>query len=162
MCCSFQTDDACTDAAQLLCMHCCPDRDSSQSEKLQILHACMSQAWNAHQICKGVCRQDANEGKSAAALLEPSSSDKWLASLRKSVSRALADFSRAATRGLLRILRSRSFSSNQARPGDTSHPPILFASALHAYKNGSCAACKNESGLYLCPITDVHLMPRKS
>ncbi|KAL0047060.1 hypothetical protein WJX82_005420 [Trebouxia sp. C0006] len=66
--------------------------------------------------------QDANEGKSAAALLEPSSSDKWLASLRKSVSRALADFSRAATRGLLRILRSGSFSSNQARPDDPTKP----------------------------------------
>lgn len=78
------------------------------------------------QICKGVCRHDPNEGKSAVALLEPSSSDKWLASLRKSVSRALADFSKAATRGLLRILRSGSFSSNQARPGDTSCPSFVL------------------------------------
>ncbi len=77
-------------------------------------------------ICKGVCRQDPNEGKSAVALFEPSSSDKWLASLRKSVSRALADFSRAATRGLLKILRSGSFSPNQARPGDTSHPSFVL------------------------------------
>ncbi|KAL0029268.1 hypothetical protein WJX79_006326 [Trebouxia sp. C0005] len=66
--------------------------------------------------------QNPSEGKSAVALLEPSSSDKWLASLRKSVSRALADFSRAATRSLLEILHSGSFSPNQARPDDPSKP----------------------------------------
>ena len=78
------------------------------------------------QMCKGVCRQDPNIGKSAVALLESGSSDKWLASLCKSVSKALADFSRAATRGLLRILRSGSFSPNQARPGDLSRPSFVL------------------------------------
>ncbi|KAL0039208.1 hypothetical protein WJX77_011442 [Trebouxia sp. C0004] len=61
-------------------------------------------------------------GNKSAVALEPSSSDMWLASLRNSVSRALADFSRASTRGLLRIFRSGSFSPNQARPDDPSKP----------------------------------------
>lgn len=46
-----------------------------------------------------------------------SSSDKWLVSLQKSVILPLANFSRGAVRGLMRLLRSGRFTPDQARPG---------------------------------------------
>lgn len=91
------------------------------------------------------------------ALLEPSSSDKWLASLRKSVSKALADFSRAATRGLLRILRSGSFSPNQARPGDLSR--LSFVLHQHCMPARMAAVLPGALSV-LCYL--MYLMPWKS
>lgn len=52
------------------------------------------------------------------AVVVRTASDNWLASLQKLVHKTLADFSRKATRGLLRILRSKSFSPDQARLGE--------------------------------------------
>lgn len=47
-----------------------------------------------------------------------SSADKWLTSLHKSVSLALANFSREAARELMRLLRSGNITPDQARPGE--------------------------------------------
>ena len=64
-------------------------------------------------------RQSESDGQlvEAAAANKASSADKWLTSLHKSISLTLANFSRGAARGLMRLLRSGNFTPDQARPG---------------------------------------------
>ena len=61
---------------------------------------------------------------------EDTAADKWLTSLRKSVSRSLTYFTRTATRALLKVLRSGSYSPDQAKPGVCPYLHMLNDSAL--------------------------------
>lgn len=60
----------------------------------------------------------AHRRDNSAVVVESTAADKWLVSLHKSVRHALASFSREATQALMKILRSGSFSPDQARPGN--------------------------------------------
>ena len=67
------------------------------------------------------------------AVVVHSAADNWLASLQKLVHKTLADFSRKATRGLLKILRYRTFSPDQARLGRALECMHSLASSIQAH-----------------------------
>ena len=70
---------------------------------------------NQEPLC--VCRRDPTAVKPVAQLGD-TAADKWLTSLRKSVSLSLTYFTRKATTALMKILRSGTFSPDQAKAGD--------------------------------------------
>ena len=66
--------------------------------------------------CKCYCRHEPDEVK-AVPEPEDTAADKWLTSLRKSVSRSLTYLTRTANRALLKVLRYGRRSHDQAKPG---------------------------------------------